>query len=135
MKPQFLIDTDWSIDYLQGKPKTTARVADLLRQKVLALSVVCLAELYEGGIYSRDPARRERALNQFIRGVRLLTLDKEIARIFGQERGRLRKAKKMSGVGDLDLLIAATARRHDLTLLTNNCRHFEHVQGLRVESR
>jgi predicted nucleic acid-binding protein len=33
-----------------------------------------------------------------------------------------------------DLLIGATALRHDLTLLSNNRRHFEAIQGLRLES-
>ena len=39
-------------------------------------------------------------------------------RIFARERGRLRAAGKI--IGDLDLLIGATALRHDLKLLTNN---------------
>ena len=37
-------------------------------------------------------------------------------------------------IGDMDLLIAATAIRHDLTLLTNNRRHFERIPSLAVES-
>jgi predicted nucleic acid-binding protein len=32
-------------------------------------------------------------------------------------------------VRDFDLLIGATALRHDLTLLSNNRRHFELVDG------
>ena len=35
---------------------------------------------------------------------------------------------------DFDLLIGVTARQHGLTLLTNNRRHFENIQGLRIES-
>jgi predicted nucleic acid-binding protein len=31
-------------------------------------------------------------------------------------------------------MIGMTARQHDLTLLTNNRRRFEHIQGLRIES-
>jgi tRNA(fMet)-specific endonuclease VapC len=37
-------------------------------------------------------------------------------------------------IGDCDLLIGATALRHNLTLLTNNRRHFERIDGLRMES-
>ena len=37
-------------------------------------------------------------------------------------------------IGDCDLLIGATALRHNLTLLTNNRRHFERIEGLRMES-
>ena len=37
-------------------------------------------------------------------------------------------------IPDLDLLIAATALQHDLTLLTNKRRHFDRISGLRTES-
>lgn len=134
MKATFLLDTDWTINYLQGERETVARVQELLRHKALALSIVSLAELYEGVIYSDEPALRERVLRQFLRNVRLLPLDRAITRMFGRKRGRLRKAKKLKGIGDLDILIGSTALRHDLTLLTNNRRHFEHIRGLRMES-
>ena len=50
----------------------------------------------------------------------------------GLARGRLRAARMV--VGDFDLLIGATALRHNLTLLSNNRRHFELVEGLRLQS-
>jgi tRNA(fMet)-specific endonuclease VapC len=34
----------------------------------------------------------------------------------------------------MDLMIAATALQYDLTLLTNNRRHFDRVDGLQIES-
>jgi tRNA(fMet)-specific endonuclease VapC len=37
-------------------------------------------------------------------------------------------------IGDSDIWIAATALQYDLTLLTNNRRHFERIDGLRIES-
>ena len=37
-------------------------------------------------------------------------------------------------IGDLDILIGFTALRHGLTLLTNNRRHFERLQGLNIVS-
>jgi tRNA(fMet)-specific endonuclease VapC len=129
-----LIDSDCSIDYLQGKAATLTRVNDLIRRRRLAISIVCVAELYEGVLYSREPATRERALKHFLRLVRVLPLDRGIARIFGRERGLLRKAKREKEVGDLDILIGATALRHGLTVLTNNRDHFELLHGVRLES-
>jgi len=37
-------------------------------------------------------------------------------------------------IGDFDLLIGATALQHNLTLLTNNRRHFELIEGLSLQS-
>jgi tRNA(fMet)-specific endonuclease VapC len=127
----YLVDTDWAIHYLNGRQDITERL-ESLKHEGLGLSVVSLAELYEGVYYSRDPKRDERGLNEFLQGITLLGLDEEVAKTFGRERGRLRAAGMM--IGDVDLLIGTTALQYDLTLLTNNRRHFERIEGLRIES-
>ena len=67
-----------------------------------------------------------------MRTVSVLGIDEEVTRIFGRERGRLRGLRR--SIGDLDLLIGSTAIRHNLTLLTNNRRHFELLESLRIVS-
>ena len=99
---------------------------------VLAFSLISLAELYEGLLTSSTPEKDEPILQDFLASVEPLTLDDEICRIFALERRRLRAAGTL--IGDFDLLIGATALRHDLTLLTNNRRHFERIQGLSILS-
>ena len=128
----YLIDTDWVIDHFHHIERVTRRLEELAPQG-LALSVISLAELYEGVYYSRDPARSEDILQQFFApDLAILGIDEETYKRFGHERGRLRAAGLM--IGDFDLLIAATALQYDLTLLTNNRQHFERVEGLRLES-
>ena len=126
-----LIDTDCMIHYLHGHTAIVARL-DALQPRGLALSIISLAELYEGVSYSRDPHGDAQDLTDFLRGVTVLGLDTDIATIFGRERGRLRAAGML--IGDFDLLIGATALHHNLTLLTNNRSHFERMNGLRMES-
>jgi tRNA(fMet)-specific endonuclease VapC len=132
MTTQYLVDTDWAIHYLNDHEGIVLRLRELQRQHSLALSIISLAELYEGVYYSREPEEDEVALQDFLRGVTLLGIDERTCQIFGKERGRLRTAGMI--VGDCDLLIGATALRHDLILLTNNRRHFERIAGLRIES-
>ena len=128
----YLIDTDWVIDHLNHIERVTRRLEELAPAG-LALSLISLAELYEGVYYSRDPAESEAALQRFLNPeLTMLGMDEEICKIFGKERGRLRAAGLM--IGDCDLLIGATALRHNLTLITNNRRHFERMEGLRMES-
>jgi tRNA(fMet)-specific endonuclease VapC len=131
MRFRYIIDTDWVIHYLNGHAQIVTRLQELADDG-LGLSIVSLAELYEGVLYSRDPKGNERDLNDFLRGVTIIDIDEETCRIFGKERGRLRSKKKM--VGDFDLLIGSTAIQHDATILTNNHRHFEMIQGVRLES-
>ena len=97
------------------------------------MSVVPLAELYEGVYVSSNPTGNEQALDDFLRGASVLGIDAETRKIFGQHRGRLRAKGKM--VGDFDLLIGATGLRHGLTVLTNNRRHVELIEGLPIESQ
>ena len=96
------------------------------------MSVISLAELYEGVFYSRDPRKSEEALQDFLRGIELIGPDEETARVFGRERGRLRAGGKT--IGDFDLLIRASALHHSLTVLTNNRRHFEFIEKLHIVS-
>jgi len=50
----YLIDTDWIIDHFNKVEKVTKKLEELTAQG-LALSIISLAELYEGIYYSRDP--------------------------------------------------------------------------------
>jgi tRNA(fMet)-specific endonuclease VapC len=131
MTVRYLIDTDWVIHYLNGHPEIVRRLHTLQPEGV-GLSVISLAELYEGIYYSTDPEGNERDLHDFLRGVNTIGIDEETCKIFGRERGRLRKAGQL--IGDFDLLIAATGLHYGLTVLTNNRQHFERVEGLQIES-
>jgi len=127
----FLMDTDWVVEHLHGAKPVTQRLRELEKQG-LAISVISLAELWEGVYYSRDPERSQAGLEEFLSGVFVIDLDREICKQFGRLRGRLRKEGRL--IGDFDLLIGATALQHHCTLLTNNRRHFEAIEGLRIES-
>ena len=54
MNPRFLVDTDWVVNYLGGIPAFVSRLGELQPQG-LALSIISLAELWEGVFNSRDP--------------------------------------------------------------------------------
>jgi len=127
----YLVDTDWAIHYLNGHPQIVKKLDDL-KEQGLALSVISLAELYEGVYYSTDPDGNEEDLNDFLRGVAIIGIDGKTCKEFARERGRLRAVGRM--IGDFDLLIGTTALQHNLTLLTNNRRHFEAIDRLPIES-
>ena len=128
----YLIDTDWVIDHLNGVEQVTQRLKELVPYG-LSLSILPLAELYEGIYHSQNPVQDEQALSRFLTSdMVVLGIDEEIARTFGKERGRLRQQGRT--IGDIDLLIASTCLYHNLTLLTNNRKHFEVVDGLKIIS-
>jgi len=60
----------------------------------------------------------------------VLPLTTAIMERFAIVRGQLSRPQRQQ-IGDMDLLIAATALHHDLTLLTRNTRDFRLVPGLK----
>jgi tRNA(fMet)-specific endonuclease VapC len=60
----------------------------------------------------------------------VLPLEDPILEQFAELRAHLRRIGRP--LPDFDLLIAATALHHDLTLLTFNRRHFERVPDLKL---
>ena len=96
------------------------------------MSIVSLAELYEGVFYSTSPQENEEALHNFLESVDILYLEDGVCRIFARERGRLRAAGMV--IGDFDILIGSTAIYYELTLLTNNRRHFGRMDDLSIIS-
>ena len=68
MTVSYLVDTDWIIHYLNGQPEIVSKLQELQGRGV-AVSLVSLAELYEGTYYSHDPEAREGDLNDFLAGV------------------------------------------------------------------
>jgi len=131
VKISYLVDTDWVIDHFNKVEKTTQKLQQL-RPDGIALSVVSLAELYEGVYYSRDQAKSEAVLKSLLVDLPVLGIDEETCKVFGRQRGRLRQQGQV--VSDFDLLIASTCLQHELTLLTNNRKHYEKVERLTILS-
>jgi len=125
----YLIDSDWVVDYLKGRPDATALVKEL-RPDGIAISAVTLGEVYQGVFYGTDRKNDELMLRRFLIGTRILPVNRYVARRFAIMRGLLHHAGQ--GIGDLDTLIAATALHHDLTLVTRNLRHFQRIPDLKL---
>jgi tRNA(fMet)-specific endonuclease VapC len=129
---KYLIDTDWIIDHLKGEEKVVRKLEKLASEGV-AVSIISLAEIYEGVYSSRDPVKSQKLFEEFLApDLTILDVDQEISKVFGKERGRLRQQKKM--ISDFGLMIASTCLYYDLILLSNNRRHYEMVEGLRILS-
>jgi len=60
-----------------------------------------------------------------------IDLDRSIAEVCGRVAAQL--AEVGNPPGTPDMLIAATALVHDLTLVTHNVRDFHRVPGLRIQ--
>lgn len=125
----YLVDTDIVIGWLKGRQREVALLREL-SQDELAISLITYGEIYEGLYYGRDVQSHTALFGQFLRWVDVLPLNRPIMRRFAQVRGQLRQSGQL--INDSDLLIAATALHHDLTIVTHNLRHFSRIPHLRL---
>ena len=129
---RYLVDTDWAIYYLRRRPNVVQRLDALLPQGV-GISIISVTELYVGAAGAVDPTAGAGEVRKFLAAdIALVGVDAETGQIFAQEKVRLRQSGNL--IPDFDLLIGSTALRHNLTLLSNNRRHFERISGLNILS-
>ncbi|CAD5271102.1 Ribonuclease VapC2 [Imperialibacter sp. 89] len=104
---------------------------DSLDVDSLFISEITLAELKFGVAKSAKPSRNSKALDNFLSGIQILPIFDALD-TFASEKARLRKEGRI--VDDFDLLIGASAIANDLTLVTNNEKHFERLKGIKLEN-
>jgi predicted nucleic acid-binding protein len=116
------------------KPKPLAPVRErwtALGEDALAISAICEAEVLYGLELKRS-ARLEALYDGLLKErLRVLPVDSGVARHFASLKAWARRNGRSPS--DFDLLIAATARGHGLTLATLNTRHFQGFPSLTVE--
>jgi len=125
-----LLDTNVVIAFFNGNQP----VLKMIQAKIemIALSTLVVAELDYGAKASQKAKENIEKLHRFVDIVRVVPFDLECAKIFGTIKSKLRKLGKPTG--ETDALIAATAMAYKALLITGNKKHFENIEGLKVES-
>ena len=127
----YLIDTDWLINIFNNRI-AYAQQLDRFAPRGLAVSIITLAELYEGVDLARDPQKTLAAIQALPERSTILGIDDATAQRFASIRSRLRRQGNL--IPDLDLLIACTALCHGLTLCSQNVKHFSRISELQLFS-
>ena len=94
----------------------------------LAVSIVAVAEVYEGAFRTPHPEATLAAFREFLGDYAHLPLTDPIIERFARLRAALRRQGQL--IPDMDLFIAATALEAELTLVTRNVRHFARIPDL-----
>lgn len=125
----YLIDTDIIIYSLKGN--TT--VADHLRRHrtdPIVISVITYGEMVYGARKSNQIERNLATAHRVAEIYPMLAVTQSVIETFAGIRASLDTAGMR--LDDMDLLIGATALSHNLTLVTNNEKHFSRIPGLSV---
>ena len=124
------LDSDIIIGFLRGKAESLKKMKDLENES-LATTTINIFELQYGAKISKRYEENLNELKKFLNSLNIFSFDykssEEASSIFAD----LKKIGKIIGIKDI--LIAGICRSNKLDLITKNVRHFQNIEGLKIE--
>lgn len=128
---QYLLDTNICIFFLRGK----LNLDEIIREKGKEncfISEITVFELRFGAENSENPSKSHKAVDLFVSGIAVIPIFGSIKE-YAKEKVRLRKTGKPVN-DEFDLLIGVTSVVNKLTLVTDNGKDFENIDGIKIEN-
>jgi len=127
----YLLDTDTIIYNLKGNANIQKNLRNHINDPIKT-SVITLMELYYGAYKSEKVAANLAVIKTLEQSLDIIPIGLEVVQTFGLIKSQLEKSG--SRLDDFDLIIAACAMAHNLILVTNNAKHFQRIEGLKIEN-
>jgi predicted nucleic acid-binding protein len=124
----FLLDTDICSAYVKNNRLVANRFVQYGGR--LHISAVTLGELFTWAKRAAASPKRLQGVLDLLKEVQVLFVDDLVAQQFGETRAALLDAGRAAP--PMDMMNAATALVHNLTLVTHNTDDFANVPGLTV---
>ncbi len=131
---KYMLDTNICIFVLRNKDNQAVNVIKNIKAhkaEDICISAITYAELIHGVEKNVNPSKKRLGLMLFLSNISVLDFDQKAADEYGKIRVDLEK--KGTIIGPMDMLIAAHGKSLGLTIVTNNTREFERVEGLKLE--
>ena len=127
---KYLLDTNICIALLRGNRDIAKKIIDL-GEGACHLSVITLYELMFGAYYSKREKQEVPKVKQFVERFPIVPLVDAV-----EEYAIIKTRLRSSGIliDEFDLMIAASALAGSYTLVTDNIKHFQRIEGLRIEN-
>jgi len=128
----YMLDTDICIYLINTKsPKLAQKITGVASDEIL-ISTITQAELEYGVSKSQNLKKNAQALAKFLSVFYVVDFDDKAAQIYGEIRANLERNGTV--IGNMDMLIAGHAISKGYTLVTNNEREFNRIDGLIIEN-
>jgi tRNA(fMet)-specific endonuclease VapC len=125
----YLLDTDTVIYILKGDSVAEANLRKHIHDPI-KIGTITLMELYYGAYKSQKVTSNLAKIKNLENVMEIIPVGEEVAEIFGREKVRLEK--EGIPLDDFDLVLGCCALAHNLTLVTNNEKHFKRIEGLQI---
>lgn len=126
---QFLLDTSICVFFLRGE----LHLDQIIKEKGLencCISEITVFELKYGAENSINSKKSHRAVDKFVKGLTIIP-------IFGivDDYARYKVLLRRNGTpmhDEFDLIIGVTALANKMVLVTDNIKHFKHLESLQL---
>ena len=123
----FMLDTNTLIYFFKGMGEVEENLFSYSPKNIFIPSIV-IYELQVGIAKSNNPQKREKQLATLLEQINVIEFGEREAKASALIRADLEK--KGTPIGPMDILIAGSAKAHNLTLVTHNTKEFMRVEGL-----
>jgi predicted nucleic acid-binding protein len=127
---KYVVDSDVLIYFLKGDKKAIDKLSKISLLQ-LHTSRINYTELMYGAYNSSKVEKNLEVILAFLENFQILEFCKSSSHIFAQTKAKLKKSGNI--IADMDLMIASIVMANDAVLITNNLKHFQRIQGLKVE--
>ncbi|MDR1542116.1 MAG: type II toxin-antitoxin system VapC family toxin [Clostridiales bacterium] len=128
----YFLDTNICIYILNNKYPYLIEQLEHCNRSSVKIPAAVYYELCYRAAKSRNSEKAFERLNYFTSEIEIVPFDEQAAEIAGKIRADLEPKGQI--IGGNDIVIASTALSNNATLVTNNVREFERVQGLALEN-
>jgi len=127
------LDTSFIIALMRGDHNALAKLDEYTSTDTrLTTTPITACELFKGAYRSIKPEKELQKVKNTLSFLELLDFSIEAS----ERYGRLMASEGLRGapIGDLDAMIASIALTHGEDVITSNRKHFERVDGLKVNT-
>jgi len=129
---RFLIDTDILSYYFKGDPEVVKKFNTYLDHfDLIEISLVTYYEI-TSGLLAKNALKQLAVFEDFAAENIVIPLTEKSVKISAELYSSLRQSGNT--LDDIDLLIAGVAIENEMTLVTNNKRHFGRIPGLKIDN-
>jgi tRNA(fMet)-specific endonuclease VapC len=128
---QYLLDTNICVFFLRGKLNLNEIIKEKGRENCF-ISEITVVELRYGAENSDNPSQSHKSVDAFISGLSIIPIFGSIKR-YAREKVRLKRIGKPMN-DEFDLLIGVTAIENELTLVTDNIKDFQRLDGIKIDN-
>lgn len=129
---RYMLDTNTCIYAIKHKPEQVLINLKKHNPDDICISSITYAELMHGVEKSKAVMKNRMALIMLLADIEIVEFGNRAAEQYGKIRAVLEK--QGTPIGPMDMLIAGHALSLGYTVVTNNVKEFNRVEGLKIEN-